>query len=146
MGTWRGAGPLGFRVGVADERGDDGLAIFGGLDLTGNLLRASSDFPLDVAWVAGAGLGVGDNILVSFPLGLTLGRDLVTDGIRFTPYFTPRVVLDAWFGDDRPNDDLSLDFALDIGADIAFSPSWAIRFAGTVGDRDAVAIGLSFQQ
>jgi hypothetical protein len=55
-------------------------------------------------------------------------------------------VLDAWFGDDRPNDDLSLDFALDIGADVAFSPSWAIRFAGTVGDRDAVAIGLSFQQ
>jgi len=145
MSTWRGSGLLGFRIGIADARRNDGLAVFGGVDMTGHILRASSDFPLDIAWVAGAGLGAGDNVLVSFPLGLTMGRDLVADGIRFTPYITPRVVLDAWFGSDRPNDDLSLDFALDIGADIAFSPSWAIRFAGTVGDRDAVAIGVSFR-
>jgi hypothetical protein len=144
MGTWRGSGLLGFRIGIAEARGDDDLAVFGGLDMSGNLVSASSDFPLDISWVAGAGLGGGNDILFSVPFGVTLGRDLVGDGIRFTPYFTPRVVLDAWFGDDPPDDDLDLDFALDLGADIAFEPSWAVRFAGTIGDRDAVAIGAIF--
>lgn len=145
MSTWRGSGLLGFRVGVADARGD-GLDVFGGIDFSSTLLRASSDLPVDISWVGGVGLGGGDDLLLSFPFGVTLGRDLVSDGVRFTPYFTPRVVLDAWFGDDDRDEDLSLDFAFDIGADVAFSAGWAIRFAGTVGDRDAVGIGVTFHR
>jgi hypothetical protein len=144
MSTFRGSGILGFRVGIAEARGD-GLDVFGGVDLTSSLMRASSDLPLDISWVAGVGVGGGDDLLVSFPFGVTLGRDLMSEGIRFTPYFTPRVVLDAWFGDEAPDEDLALDFAFDLGADVAFSEGWAIRFAGTVGDRDAVAVGVSFR-
>lgn len=145
MSTFRGSGLLGFRVGIAEARGD-GLDVFGGVDLTSPLIRASSDLPVDISWVAGFGISGGDDLLISVPFGVTMGRDLVSDGIRFAPYFTPRVVLDAWFGDEEPDEDLSLDFAFDIGADVAFSEGWAIRFAGTVGDRDAVAIGVNFHR
>lgn len=146
MAGWRGSGNLGFRVGISDDEGEDGLNVFGGVDVSGSLMRASSSFPLDVSWVAGAGLGAGDAVLASFPFGVTMGRDLTSEGIRFTPYISPRVILDAWFGDDRPNDDLSLNFAIDLGADVAFSPRWAIRFGGTVGDHEAMAVGIAVQQ
>lgn len=139
MGTWR-SGNLGLRVGLAEDVRDD-LSIFGGVDFTGLITRASNDFPLDVAWVAGAGIGIGDDALLSFPLGISLGRGFDADGARFTPYATPRVVLDAFFGDDS---DLDLDLAVDFGLDIAFQPGWMIRFGATIGDRDALAIGVVF--
>ena len=68
----------------------------------------------------------------------------------------PRLVLDAYIGDDdihthhgddyhRHNrDDLDLSFALDIGADFSPSGTWAVRFGASLGDRDGLAIGFSF--
>lgn len=139
MGTWR-SGRLGVRVGLAEDFTGD-LSIFGGADYSGLITRASKDFPLDVSWVAGAGLGFGNDLLLSFPLGISVGRGFDADGARFTPYATPRVVLDAFFGNDS---DLDLDLAVDLGIDIAFQPGWAIRFGATIGDRDALAIGVVF--
>lgn len=140
LGTWRGSGTLGYRMGLAEDfRGD--MSVFGGIDARGTLTRANRDFPLDVGWMTGVGLGIGDNALVTFPLGLSVGRAFDADDIRFTPYLTPRVSLDASFGSGS---DLSLHFAADIGIDIAFQPSWKIRFGGTFGDRSALAIGVVF--
>jgi hypothetical protein len=65
--------------------------------------------------------------------------------VWFNPYVAPRVVLDAWLGRDGPGDDVSLDLSFDLGVDIAFDPGWAIRFAASVGDRSALAIGFSFR-
>jgi len=144
LGTWNGGGPLGFRLGVAEGRRDD-LALYGGVDLAGAIVRASSDFPLDLDWVTGAGMGVGDAMLLSFPLGLSLGRAVTADGVWFNPYVTPRVVLDAWMGSSRPRDGLHMRLAVDLGIDLAFDPRWAIRFGATLGDRDALAVGVSFQ-
>jgi hypothetical protein len=147
LSTWRGdsapAG-LGYRVGLAEGR-RGGLSVYGGVDASGFLVRESPDFPLDVLWVTGAGLGVGHDVLLSFPLGASIGRDFETDGVWFNPYMTPRVVLDAWFGGDRPSDELSLGLAVDLGIDMAFDPGWAIRFAGSLGDRRGLAIGMSFR-
>ena len=146
--TWRGAAApagIGYRLGLAEGRGG-GLAVYGGLDISGYLVRRSADFPMDMIWVTGGGLGVGDDILVSFPLGVSLGRDFEADGVWFNPYVSPRLVLDAWFGDTRaPSNELQLGIALDLGVDLAFDPGWAIRFGGTVGDRGGVAIGMSFR-
>jgi hypothetical protein len=145
--SWRGRaapGGLGYRIGLAEGRGDE-LTVYGGIDVSGMLIRATEDFPLNGAWVSGAGLGVGDNVLLSFPLGLSLGRDFETEGIWFNPYFAPRVVLDAWLGGDRPRRSLDLRLGVDLGFDMSFDPGWAIRFGWTVADRSALGIGISFR-
>jgi hypothetical protein len=33
---------------------------------------------------------------------------------------------------------------VDLGLDLRFTPQFLIRFGGTIGDRDGVAIGLVF--
>lgn len=148
LGTWRsgGVGSVGFRLGIADRPG--GLSAFGGIDFSGTMTRASSDFPLDISWVAGAGAGVGRWLRVSFPFGVSLGHTFTGDGIRFTPYLSPRLVLDGRFGRNRPrgwdNDRLDLGFAADLGIDVDPGSGWLIRFGGTFGDRDAIAVGIVF--
>ncbi len=146
---WQGRGQrsrVGYRIGLAEERRgdrDDRLAVFGGVDVSAPLLSHSQEFPLDLIWVAGIGAGFGDNALVSIPFGVSLGRALTSEGVWFHPYFTPRVVVDAYLG-DNDRDDLDLGFVVDIGADFAFSGNWAVRFGASVGDRDGLAIGLTF--
>jgi hypothetical protein len=148
MGTYRRApvpSGLGFRVGLGEDFRDD-IAVFGGVDLGGTITRTSGEVPVDVLWMTGAGLGVGDDVLLSFPLGLSIGLRLDADAVTFIPYTVPRLVLDACFGDGPGlcGDDLELDLAVDLGVDLAFDPRWLIRFAGTLGDRDALAIGIAF--
>ena len=142
MGTYRSSpAPVGygFRVGLAEDH-TGGLAVFGGLDVSGHLLLPTSERPFGVLWLAGAGLGVGDDLLVSLPAGVSLGADIDADGILFRPYAAPRVVLDIAFGAE---DELDLGLAVDLGVDLAFDPSWAIRFGATLGDRDALSIGVN---
>jgi hypothetical protein len=132
------------RGGIAEESGaDDDLAIFAGIDFDGSLTRSTNEFPLDIDWVIGAGLGIGDNVLISVPAGLSVGHVFTGDGVTFTPYATPRVVLDAFIGDDT-DDDVELDLAFDLGLDLRFTNEFTIRFGATLGDREAVAIGVVF--
>ena len=162
LGTWRGGGPVGYRVGLAEAEThhhhhvDDlhhdhhELSVFGGVDFSSRMVDASDDFPLHVSWVAGAGLGVGDDFIVSFPLGISLGRGFQAESVVFRPYLTPRLVLDAHFrqghSDHHGEDDLNLGLALDFGLDIAFDPGWEVRFGVSLGERDALAIGASFRE
>ncbi|NJD09419.1 MAG: hypothetical protein FIB01_02885 [Gemmatimonadetes bacterium] len=143
--TWRSpAGRYGLRGGIADNAD---VSAFGGIDFTGPVARANSELPLDVDWLLGAGLAIGESVLVSFPVGLSLGHTFRESDVALTPYFTPRVVFDAWFDDgdaergDR--DDTDLGFAADIGLDLRFDRGFTVRFGGTLG-RDAVAVGLVF--
>lgn len=143
LGTYRAPSwNFGIRGGIAEESGQDDIAILAGFDFNGALTRSSTEFPLDFDWVLGAGFSVGDDFLLSFPLGLTAGHSFRAEDVIFTPYGTPRVVLDAFFGDN--DDRVDLDFALDLGLDLRFTPELAVRFGGTIGDRSAVAIGLVF--
>lgn len=143
--TWRPSGAasrMQFRAGIAEDAGGE-LAALGGIDASGLLSRASDSFPLDVGWVVGAGLGVGDFVHVAFPAGLIAGRTFASaDGVAFTPYASPRIVVDGTF--DAPGDGIDLDLAVDIGLDVALAESWLIRFGGTLGDREALAIGIVF--
>jgi len=145
--TWRGSrGPdgVGFRLGIAEGRGDD-LSVFGGVDFSGVFYPHTNEFPLDVMWASGVGLGVGNYAILSVPFGVVLGRSLDADGVVFTPYFSPRLFLDAFLGDDNDRrDNLDLGFAMDIGADVAFGASFDLRFAASLGDRETLAIGLVF--
>jgi len=149
LGTWRSsAGPgMGFRLGLVDDSGG-GLAVLGGVDYSQYFYRHTDDFPIDVLWGGGVGVGIGDSAILSVPLGVTLGRTLEAENVLFTPYVTPRLHLDAVLGDGRGRGDrrdtLDLGLAVDLGADVAFSPSIALRFAATIGDRQALAVGLAF--
>lgn len=157
MAQWRGRGRsrrMGFRAGLAEGHGDD-LVAFGGVDFTGPILDASDEFPLDMIWVTGAGLGVGDHSVISIPIGVSLGLEVTENDVWFHPYFAPRLIFDAFLSDDDPHqhgdyephwhrdDDLELGFALDFGADFSFAGDWALRIGASVGDRDGLAIGFS---
>jgi hypothetical protein len=136
---------FGIRAGIAEARGDD-LGVFGGLDFNGDLTRSTTEFPLDIDWLVGIGVGIVNGALISAPLGLTLGHEFQGDGIGFVPFLSPRVVLDACLDCDDRNDDndLNLDFAADIGLDLKVTRSFLIRFGATLGDREGVGIGIFF--
>jgi len=157
MGRWHGTGAssrVGFRAGVAETHADE-LYVFGGVDFVGPLYRSSEEFPLDIIWVTGLGLGVRDDAVISIPIGVSIGRVVTEEGVWFHPYLAPRLIMDAYLGDDdlhsheegeahrHGHDDLELGFALDLGADFSFSGSWAIRIGASVGDREGLAIGFS---
>jgi hypothetical protein len=136
----------GLRGGIAEDSGDN-IAFFGGIDFVGDLHRETRDLPLDIDWLIGAFLSVGDNLLISAPLGVTIGHTFPAEGATFTPFFTPRMVLDIAFFEDVEGDtesDVDLDFAADLGLDLrlrGFNPM--IRFAASLG-RDAIGVGLVF--
>ncbi len=146
--TYRQSGSVldwGLRGGVADV-GDD-LSLFGGVDLKNQFVRATESFPLDVAWVTGAGISyvfdpeVG---LFRIPFGFSLGRAIQTeDGkLTVTPYGYPKLALDVGLGD---NSDTELHFEVDLGADFKFAPRWFLRFGATIGNASAIGFGIAFQ-
>ena len=133
--------PVGF--GIRASVGEDGandVFVSGGVDLSGTLLKPTTDLPVGVIWLFGAGASVGNDVLAAFPLGLSVGADLKSEGILFRPYVTPRAALDVWSG---PGDHLDLSLAVDLGLDLSFDPDWAIRFGASFGDRDAITIGIT---
>ncbi len=150
MGTWRSSSyNFGLRAGIA-EADSGGVGIFGGIDYNGTVNRSTDEFPLDIDWVLGAGLGISDGVRISAPLGLTAGHSFAASSATFTPYVTPRVVLDAFIDSERENN-LALNFAIDLGLDLKIGNGNAgplagstIRFGGTIGDRNGVALGIVF--
>lgn len=153
MLTWRRSGPdfdIGFRGGAissswASPPGQSSLGLFGGIDVKNEWIHADEQFPLDVAWVTGAGLGwVPDHDVALFriPFGFSLGRSLVEPNTTITPYVYPRVLLDAAF-QDGPNH-LDGNFDLDLGVDVMLQQRWKLRFAATVGQDDALGFGVAF--
>lgn len=147
IGAWRTAPVpvgLGFRAGLGEGAEGD-VAVFAGADVTGALVERSEERPVDVIWFAGAGGSLAEDLLVSVPLGLTLGWEIDADGVPLRPHVGGHVVLDAWFGDREPGegDDVELGGALDFGLDVALEGGWIVRFGGSVFDREALAIGIA---
>jgi hypothetical protein len=153
LGTWRSpVWNFGVRAGISEGAAGDELAVFGGVDFMGPINTATADLPIDVDWVAGAGLGLNDGMRVSLPAGLTGSYSVQAETARFTPFLTPRIILDAFLGGERRPRDRSIDlaFALDLGLDLRLTgiegpfAGSTIRFAASVGDRSAIGIGLAF--
>jgi hypothetical protein len=149
--SWRSApAPVGrgFRGGLYEGVFDE-LALVAGLDVSGTIHRGSGEVPVDVIWFSGAGFGLDDDLLLSFPAGISAGWSFAGEEVQFRPYVAPRLVLDARLGDEergdgfrRGDDDVDLGIAVEIGLDLGFDPGWALRTAVSMGDRDAVSIGI----
>ncbi len=149
LAMWRrSAAPvgIGFRAGVTEQddgRGsDDGdVAALFGVDVSGSLAELEGAGEPQVMWWTGAGLGVGDDLLVSFPAGLVIGWQAREESVSFRPYVGAHLALDVRTGD---GDDLDLDGTVDLGLDLDFDDRLTVRFGASVGDRDALAIGVHF--
>jgi len=138
------AGPvgLGYRLSISDEDGTDGIAFAGGVDVSGFLARGVEDAPIDVMWWSGVGLGVGDNTVVSVPIGALVGWSGQGGDVILSPYGGGHLTLDISNGD---GDNVRFGGSFDLGLDLVLSSGWMIRFGGSLGDRDALALGVKLQ-
>ncbi|MGH7469375.1 MAG: hypothetical protein ACRENP_15595 [Longimicrobiales bacterium] len=135
---------LGWRASVAQGLGDK-LNFAGGVDISAPLLRAANGFPLDLIWTGGAGGSYGEYIQIALPVGVAGGRSLSAEHVWFNPYTSARAVLEGRLGDAAPEGDVvSFGLAIDVGADLALgrSRSFLMRFAVSLGDRNAAAVGF----
>lgn len=141
MLTYRhAAGPvgLGYRIAIAEDNSGD-VAVAGGIDVSGFLARGVDNSGIDVMWWSGGGLGVGDETVVTIPFGALAGWSGGDGDAVISPYAGGHLALDIITGE---GDNLDLSGAFDVGIDVRFSTGWLLRFGGSFGDRDALAIGL----
>lgn len=140
LALWRGAAVpsgLGFRAGVSEAAGDDVVALVG-MDVSGSLTRVVGMQGPSAIWWSGAGVGVSDDVALSFPIGATFSWAWVGDGVSVMPSAGGHLALDVFLGD---GDDLDLEGVVDLGLDVAFS-RWLVRVGAALGGRDALAVGL----
>lgn len=141
LAVWRNAAApagLGFRAGVSETGADDVVALFG-VDISGSLSGAMGPNGPEALWWTGAGVGLGDDVSASFPLGIVFGWTGSDGGVSFMPYVGGHVVLDVMGG---PGDGLDLDGVVDLGLDLGFSTGWVVRFGAALGGRESLGIGM----
>jgi len=88
LAIWRNAAAptgVGLRGGLAEEQDGD-MAAMVGIDFSGSLAGLGSAGDPDVLWWTGMGVGIGEEFVASFPLGLVLGWVRNDEGVTFMPY------------------------------------------------------------
>jgi hypothetical protein len=141
LATWRhetGSLELGYRVAVV-EGADSDFALGGGVDISGVLSAGIEEADIQVLWWSGLGAGVGEDVLVSIPVGLVAGWTGSGDDVVFSPYVGGHVALDFT---NIEGDEISFDALLDLGLDLFLVSGWVIRFGASLGGREALALGL----
>jgi hypothetical protein len=141
LAYWRGsAAPtgFGFRGGIVEDAVGDAAGIVG-IDVSGTLAAATGTGQPELLWWTGAGLGFGDEIIASFPLGVSVGWTLSDEGVTFSPNLGGHIALDVNSG---PDDDIDIDGTVDLGIDVGFQNGFMVRFGAAVADRDAFGIGV----
>jgi hypothetical protein len=99
--------------------------------------------PFDLAWTTGAGLGAGENVLITLPMGVSGGRSWSSGSVWLAPYVSVGVALDVWLGDVEGQDEFVASPSLDLGLDLALDAGRRVvlRAATSLGDRQAIAVG-----
>ncbi len=138
-------GAVGLRGGVG--KGVVGeSAVFGGVELRAPIARHDDVQPLDIEWSAGAGVGVGEYVLLSVPFAVSAGRSWSSGSVWFAPYVSAGATVDYRLGDSDlvPEKEFEVQATAGLGADIAFDEARRVvlRVATSLGDRQAIALGL----
>ena len=129
---------VGIRAGLAEDASGE-LAVMFGLDFSGSLADLQGAGNPGLIWWAGAGLGVGEELVASFPAGVVLGWSIEGDGVVFSPSVGAHLALDILTG---PGDEADLEGSVDLGVDLGFNSGIAARFGASVGGREALAVGI----
>ena len=141
LAIWRRSGAptgVGFRAGIAEGPGDDLVALVG-IDISGSLSGSMGPGAPEAIWWTGVGVGLGNDVSASFPLGIVFGWTAVDEGVSLMPYAGGHVVLDVI---SEGPDELDLDAAVDVGLDIGVSGGWIFRFGAAFGGRESLGIGV----
>lgn len=130
---WRQEGnlSLGVRGGVGGVEGNRtillGAEFYGGLPI--------SSLPVNATWVLGFGAGFDDDVTaLRVPLGVSIGTFIGEGtGFRVQPYVHPRVAFDLVAIDVGEDEETETDFsfAIDLGADVDLSQSFAVKVGYT---------------
>ena len=140
-----GAARRGVSVRLGAAEGAGGVtAGFGGVDVTAPIAARTEARPIDISWNAGAGVAVGEYLMVSVPVGLAAGRAWESGPVWLSPYVGVRAALDLRLGDEAPTDEFEVSPGMDVGLDAAFDAARTVilRFSTSLGDRSALAVGL----
>ncbi len=129
---------LGLRVGIA-EVPFDGTDVTLGVDWR-NPLRLSGTAPLVLALTAGGQAALGDVNGFGAQVGLSVGGDIRSPEVTFTPYIHPRLAL------VDIEDESELQVLADIGVDLSFARNLLVRFDANLGDGADFGIGLAWRR
>jgi hypothetical protein len=132
-----------FDVGIADPDFDRDLYAFGGVGLGWMLGTETEEVPLSFMFTAGAYLAVGDETLLRFPVGVSMGHEFNLDGgLALTPYLHPRLTIDLCNGCGGSEVGVSFD----LGANLQLTRSISLRVSALfTGDEsiDDEGFGIS---
>lgn len=145
MLMWRKADAptgLGFRLAAGFGRGGR-EAVAAGIEGSAWIARVSESFPVDMIWTTGIGGSYGSSAQIALPVGISAGRSFGDDAMWFNPYAATRVIVEGRFGGRAPADELDLQLATEVGANISFDRNrrFVVRMAAAIGDRSALALG-----
>ena len=125
---------IGFRGGVLDSDGGDAIFLLGA-EARLRVITHNADFPLDGAFIFGAGAGLSDNSVLILPAGLSLGRriDIEDSQVSIVPYVQPTMFI--FIGDET-----NVDFSLGIGGDFRLTKRFDARVSVGVGQVEGFSI------
>ncbi len=85
-------------------------------------------------------------MVVTLPMGVSAGRSWTSGAVWLAPYVSLGLALDLALGGEAPEDEFTVSPASDVGLDFALDPArrMIVRVAMSLGDRQALAVGLSF--
>lgn len=143
--TWAPPGLLGaltLRAGAG--RGVGGSAAgFGGVDLRVPMAQRSQGAAVDVSWTAGVGLSVGEYLMGTLPMGVSVGREWASGSVSFAPYVSAGLAFDMRVFEEAPEPEFLVQPAAEVGVDLSLDPARRVtlRAGASLGDREAVAVG-----
>lgn len=133
---------IGLRGGVMDYNGAAPSQMLAGIEARANMIRHSTDFPLDGAIIfGGGGRFQSGQSRIDVPLGLSLGRSVPLHGsnVRFVPYVQPTAFLRA--GNHMATNVI---YTLGLGTDLHMGGAFNARLGVGVGDVEGVSLGAAW--
>jgi hypothetical protein len=137
-----GSFDIGFRGGYIDPESSGASGFFAfGAEARQRVIAHNDDFPLDGAFILGAGAVLPDGSeFLNIPVGLSLGRRIDPEGtqISIVPYVQPTLFVLVGSVPDH------VQFSLGLGVDFRLTPRFDARLSGGIGDLEGISLGASW--